>query len=1217
MKTNPKKTRPSGFALIVTLSLMILLTVIAVGLLSLSSISLRSSAQVGAASTARNNARLGMMLALGELQASLGPDKAVSAPASSVFDSTSLGRPHLVGAWKSTDPDEYWHWAPTANGSPTYSNKIDRFNGWLVSAAKQTNTKNFSYASGDAPEGDEAATLVGSTTNGLQDSEQISTTVTAEKVRIKGKGNAAPTGSLSWAVFDESTKASVDLGDPETVQTAAREIASRSVPNRFRADKVDKNDKLSTLRTPVNIISLETATVPGGTETRSEFRRRFHDFTTGSIGLLTNTAVGGLKTDLTPLFESTSAIPGSIVADKNTLVYPTTFSTNSGNPRWAYLKSHYQKYKNVANATEPSYAVNSNKALDLKINGSGVNGSDPAGNSPSPDTERLLPVIAKFQLVFSVVSHRPHIKDRVNYWTSKLGANNFAVPHLVYDPVITLYNPYDITLNLAKTRIRVWDPPVGFKFSKIDKTANTTVPFRDPASSGTIPGSGGFTSLAQMQITKEIDPVARRCFTLLLTDGTTEAAGSSLRLRPGEVKVFSPRVQNSWTWAFEATDGSGPKAFFDHDSGLEFGNKDFRTKNDYGVETVPGWSSRAGLQVDHLATRNPRYDASRYSFERTDNVNDGFVTMRMTDDIKVEIKPLITSGGSSKDFQVDVLAGVVAGSTMINDINDSVKTDTLRSYSFNFANKNPSEDISSNPASPIISKTFNIKSILQDFTDSTRGGKSVLAMIEMSARNTKDPLTDSKPWLYNNPVVEGGSQDTSTIGLSHQAYDLRLIPISSLDSVPDGIAVEPKTNRGYFGVSNRLPDGVTFAPMLHVPLAPAASLGDLIPTNMISGSTLPRVVHPFGNARAHPLVDSKAVATKLGATSLLDHSYLLNDALWDNYYFSSVADYTVPEAKSISEVLQGVFSNDGSALNSRLGPVKSQGEPAVVAAEVESLTPLLRSTQLAKYLAIKGPFNVNSTSLDAWKAVLLSMRDREINGLKVNVSGANTTLAATAYPSEDVTPFVRTGKPLAAPATTGQMRWAGYKTLTDTEIENLAVLIVKEIKKAGKEDSAPPFSVGEFVNRRPGGTVHETAGLLQTAIDESGINKKAFDEDSLTISGGSSQRRKGVMTASVMNGNTAEGAPSTLTQGDLMQALAPIITVRGDTFKIRSYGEATNGGTVVARAWCEAIVQRVPDFVDSTEAPETVLTALKSSANINFGRRFNIVSFRWLGENEL
>ena len=77
---NQKKSAPRGFALVVTLSLMILLTVIAVGLLSLSSVSLRSSSQGDSMAKAKANARMALMLAIGELQREMGPDSRISAP---------------------------------------------------------------------------------------------------------------------------------------------------------------------------------------------------------------------------------------------------------------------------------------------------------------------------------------------------------------------------------------------------------------------------------------------------------------------------------------------------------------------------------------------------------------------------------------------------------------------------------------------------------------------------------------------------------------------------------------------------------------------------------------------------------------------------------------------------------------------------------------------------------------------------------------------------------------------------------------------------------------------------------------------------------------------------------------------------------------------------------------------------------------------------------
>ena len=93
---------------------------------------------------------------------------------------------------------------------------------------------------------------------------------------------------------------------------------------------------------------------------------------------------------------------------------------------------------------------------------------------------------------------------------------------------------------------------------------------------------------------------------------------------------------------------------------------------------------------------------------------------------------------------------------------------------------------------------------------------------------------------------------------------------------------------------------------------------------------------------------------------------------------------------------------------------------------------------------------------------------------------------------------------------------------------------------------------------------------------------------------------------------------SKVKQGDLLTSLGPMIAVRGDTFLIRGYGEArdASGKNVLARSWCEAVVQRVPDYVDPTNNAYDALTAL-NNINKTLGRRFNIVSFRYLDSREI
>jgi hypothetical protein len=205
----------------------------------------------------------------------------------------------------------------------------------------------------------------------------------------------------------------------------------------------------------------------------------------------------------------------------------------------------------------------------------------------------------------------------------------------------------------------------------------------------------------------------------------------------------------------------------------------------------------------------------------------------------------------------------------------------------------------------------------------------------------------------------------------------------------------------------------------------------------------------------------------------------------------------------------------------------------------------------------------------------------------------------------------------------GQLRWAGFRALSDDQIENLATEIVEQIRLRGSTDKAPSLSLAEFVNRRiaGSGSLHSLAGLLQTAIDESGINNTFHGLDSKdlrSVQPSNPTALTGMANAAARQGMSAEGAPSMLTQGDLLMALAPVITVRGDTFRVRSYGESkAKDGKVEAKAWCEAIVQRMPEYLDPSDQPELKTAELKSDANIRFGRRFVITSFRWLSPEEV
>jgi hypothetical protein len=197
---------------------------------------------------------------------------------------------------------------------------------------------------------------------------------------------------------------------------------------------------------------------------------------------------------------------------------------------------------------------------------------------------------------------------------------------------------------------------------------------------------------------------------------------------------------------------------------------------------------------------------------------------------------------------------------------------------------------------------------------------------------------------------------------------------------------------------------------------------------------------------------------------------------------------------------------------------------------------------------------------------------------------------------------------------TEDSRWLGFRELSDTEIRELAEAVVRQVKRRG------PFrSLGEFVNRRRSEDVELARfGAIQAALEDPKvtINRDyrgaAREIDAASIAGTNYKFREAAL------GSRFQGTPAYINQADILTPIAPVIQARSDTFVIRGYGEArsANGLEITARAWCEAVVQRVPEYVDETDLPELAPALLRSQANRTFGRRFVIRSFRWLSGPE-
>lgn len=266
----------------------------------------------------------------------------------------------------------------------------------------------------------------------------------------------------------------------------------------------------------------------------------------------------------------------------------------------------------------------------------------------------------------------------------------------------------------------------------------------------------------------------------------------------------------------------------------------------------------------------------------------------------------------------------------------------------------------------------------------------------------------------------------------------------------------------------------------------------------------------------------------------------------------------------------------------------------------------------SRYLLQAGAFNLNSVNTAAWAAVLRGVRFPSPQTFSyLNLSASTGTASDTqklTVQSSDAQ-FFRFSQsaqetyqlpgtdnyPLAA----NHLFRRGMRTLTSAQVGALAAKIVEFVRRKHAE-SGPFRSMDEFlspVTLFAGGTQGLDRSLLEAAIEDAGLNGEVAEY-------GISPTE---FPAVQMNSQW-------LTQADILTALAPVLTPRSDTFLVRTYGEAINPATntTEGRAWCEAVVQRVPEYLDAVDAPEVLPGDLTSEVNRTGGRRFKVISFRWL-----
>jgi hypothetical protein len=263
-------------------------------------------------------------------------------------------------------------------------------------------------------------------------------------------------------------------------------------------------------------------------------------------------------------------------------------------------------------------------------------------------------------------------------------------------------------------------------------------------------------------------------------------------------------------------------------------------------------------------------------------------------------------------------------------------------------------------------------------------------------------------------------------------------------------------------------------------------------------------------------------------------------------------------------------------------------------------------------------FNVNSTSVTAWRALLGHARNQKIpyqTASGVSLSGQQDY----AFSRFSIAGDTEAKTPGSSGDFSDCAEFAGYRILNDKQLDRLAEEVVKQVRQRG-----PFLSLAEFVNRQLSSGNLALAGTVQAALNaiekDSSINPFAVIQKRSRPSDANPplHDQTGYLFPEAAVGYNTYGLPGWTRQADVLRPLAPILSARDDTFTIRAYGDARDatGKTVTARAVCEAVVRRTRDYVDPADAAD-ITASPRAAANITFGRRFEIVSFRWLAAGEI
>ena len=1222
-----------GFALVFSLALMSLVFFLVIALVSYVAMELRLAETRKTKTLSRAHAKMGLMVALGELQKHAGPDRRVTARASILdkdpytAEADGVEHPHWTGVWKRNpsvaasppygSTSEPWEEPPTSEWDPHPEVEL----AWLVSGNEGKSAGEQGYrhpASSEFSDPDYAGDAVWLVNQAVaKPSDRVAaakTSISLSEGSGTGSSSAASrkSGNYAYWVGDEGVKAKLNLPQPESPPDPKADFLLNQTrfevspgPNLALAQSNDGSLDLASLEQrklekTLNLSQLRLASADSDDYADSA-RDYFQTLTTDGHGVLADVRNGGLKRDLTaglgdddqfashlanrPIFKDRirfmkdyNPLDWSKDANRHLKWYPgmTNEMRWMRGPLWDYLRDYYKLHEKVN--FSPSSPLDASLAPQApsQENFPNRNGEfwTESYRRSDPRTHPITPVLLEAKVGHTLEMVPTGQKD-------KKGKDLYR-PQVAIYPSLALWNPYNVELEEASYEL-VWQPDPKFwvyPSRERERWARAIMKFEEHKR---IPprrrlwdkdGDGRLSSDREYYAMHDLFLGSKKGRNIPYNMSPGQGGGGVDSLFEGKGLRSLPRLMHRrafFLYRFaprprEHESVSGWVRFNGHWHTIPGGAK---TRKPLRLRTNPVRLAPGEKLYFTLAQTKRFNPADEHVFQLRNHLSFSHHLYYSVPRLLCPALPadepvtfVYTGGGIGghwlDPFQKDQERDEanknpkVLGTTLfmirgskrytIKEVNRGIGAAKLKDAG-SYQDYGRSDIVASDPSRVIGPRMSHLLS--------THHRNPQLVLLEHNPRSMVDPwhLGQGNQWWRGHETdLEDGMGDLDLSDDQGVVFSVDPSPDESLS----GDFYNGSGGRTYYGYQGHSFDVAGFQRvsqgnngeqqylpptsrivLFDVPRQPLLSLASLQHMNLSYFGNSPSYV--IGNSYATSLVSRHRKWTRFNQLShipinysatnkrsgnehqntIIDYSYYANEALWDGFFFSSVPTrYQDIKKYPPHEAFDQYFVDNRKPLpNARM--VFHTGTDRI-APKTSGAGSLRQFGEAAGNLLVDGAFNVNSTSVKAWKAQLGSLAKnqlhlRDLQDSNELVSGGRRSLTLD-FPSGQF-PFPRLGSSMGQPVNPesgnlDQDFWTGFAGLNEGQLQRLAEEVVQEVKYRG-----PFLSMSDFVNRRlsspPGYQIvrklnkqnwpkedeaskQGLRGAIQAAIHDAGINDGGF-----------------------------------------------------------------------------------------------------------------------------